>query len=144
MDSKELTEALTNIQNKLNEIIPCRCAPEKAPEQSKIEQATSLIDKIKDNIAYIVGLPATLGGAFGFLWDSSAEEAELTHKVMMLEEAVAGLKAENDLLGGGTKNFSIDMSSAPSGSLTVIVVAGVIAVAVGFLVVYQKRRRNRS
>ncbi len=144
MDSKELTEALTNIQNKLNEIIPCRCEPKAAPAQNKIEQATSIIDKIKDNIAYIVGLPATLGGAFGFLWDSSAEEAELTHKVTMLEEAVADLKAENDLLGGGTKNFSIDMSSAPGGSLTVIVVAGLIAVAVGFLVLYQKRRRNRS
>ena len=89
-------------------------------------------------------MPATLGGAFGFLWDSSAEEAELTHKVTMLEEAVADLKAENDLLGGGTKNFSIDMSSAPGGSLTVIVIAGVIAVAVGFLIVYQKRRRSRS
>ena len=102
-----------------------------------------MIETIKDNIAYVVGLPATLGGAFGFLWDSSGDEAALTHKVAMLEDAVAGLKAENDLLGGGTKNFAIDMSAVPSGSVTVIIVASIIVVGVGLLAIYQRRRKKR-
>ena len=88
-------------------------------------------------------MPATLGGAVGFLWDSSGDEAALTHKVAMLEEAVAGLKAENELLGGGSKNFAIDMSAVPSGSVTVIIVASIIVVGVGLLAIYQKRRKKR-
>ena len=87
------------------------------------EKVTSLVDKIKDNIAYVLGLPAAISGAFGFLWQSSGEEAALDYKVQQLETAVAEMKAENDLLGGGTKNFSLDMSGAPGGSLTVILVA---------------------
>ena len=84
--------------------------------------SAGLIDKIKDNIAYVLGLPAAFSGAFGFLWQSSGEEAALDYKVGLLEEAVAELKAENDLLGGGTKNFSLDMSGAPGGSTTAIIV----------------------
>ena len=61
----------------------------------------------------------------------------------MLEEAVAGLKAENDLLGDGTKNFAIDMSAVPSGSVTVIIVASIIVVGVGLLAIYQRRRKKR-
>ena len=109
---------------------------------ARVEQATGLVDKVKDNIAYIVGLPATLGGAFGFLSDHSDSQAALTHQVTMLEEAVAGLKAEGDLLGGGTKNFAIDMSGAPGGSMTVIVVAAAIVVGVALLFWYQRRRRS--
>ena len=75
-------------------------------EPSKpVAAATGLIDKIKDNIAYVLGLPAAITGAFGFLWESSAEEAALTAQVAQLEEAVADLKAEGDLLGGGAKNW---------------------------------------
>ena len=54
----------------------------------------------------------------------------------------ADLKAEGDLLGGGTKNFSIDMSGAPGGSMTVIVVAAAIVVGVALLFWYQRRRRS--
>ena len=60
----------------------------------------------------------------------------------MLEEAVADLKAAGDLLGGGTKNFSIDMSGAPGGSMTVVLVAALIMVGVGLLFWYQQRRRR--
>ena len=150
MDSDETTEALENIQRILDERRGVRSAPPSPPgvgqrveaTQGRIEQATSLIDKIKDNIAYILGLPATLGGAFGFLWDSGNEQAELAFQVEQLEEAVADLQSQNDLLGGGTKNFSIDMSGAPGGSMTVIIAGAIIVVGVALLFWYQSHRRR--
>jgi len=105
--------------------------------------SAGLIDKIKDNIAYVLGLPAAFSGAFGFLWQSPGEEAALSYKVGLLEEAVAGLKAENDLLGGGTKNFSLDMSGAPGGSTTVIVVGVCLVVFIGLLFWYQNKRKRQ-
>ena len=107
------------------------------------KKATGLIDRIKDNIAYVLGLPAAISGAFGFIWQSSGEEAALNYKVEQLEQAVAEIKAENDLLGGGTKNFSLDMSGAPGGSVTVIVVAAILVVLVGLLFWYQNQRKRR-
>ena len=107
------------------------------------KKATGLIDRIKDNIAYVLGLPAAISGAFGFIWQSSGEEAALNYKVEQLEQAVAEIKAENDLLGGGAKNFSLDMSGAPGGSVTVIIVAAVLVVLVGFLFWYQSKRKRR-
>ena len=140
-DDRQLNEAIDVVLDRLGKTEAH--APPPAPGvTSRVEQATSLIDKIKDNIAYIVGLPATLGGAFGFLSDHSDSQAALTHQVAMLEEAVADLKAEGDLLGGGTKNFSIDMSGAPGGSMTVVLVAALIMVGVGLLFWYQQRRRR--
>jgi hypothetical protein len=136
----EVTAALDLLADRLG-----RTAPPPPPPggvTARVEQATGLVDKIKDNIAYVVGLPATLGGAFGFLSDHSDSQAALTHQVAMLEDAVADLKAEGDLLGGGTKNFTIDMSGAPGGSMTVVVVAAVIAVGVALLFWYQHRRRH--
>ena len=108
-----------------------------------VKSAGNLIEKIKDNIAYVLGLPAAVSGAFGFLWQSSGEEATLNYKVEQLELAVADLKAENDLLGGGTKNFSIDMSGAPGGSATVIIVAAILVVVIGLLFWYQSKRKRR-
>ena len=113
---------------------------------SPVETARSagnLIEKIKDNIAYVLGLPAAVSGAFGFLWQSSGEEATLNYKVEQLELAVAELKAEHALLGGGTKNFSIDMSGAPGGSATVIIVAAILVVVIGLLFWYQSKRKRR-
>ena len=107
------------------------------------EKVTSLVDKIKDNIAYVLGLPAAISGAFGFLWQSSGEEAALDYKVQQLETAVAELKSENDLLGGGTKNFSLDMSGAPGGSVTVIIVAAGFIILIGLLFWYQSKRKKR-
>lgn len=108
-----------------------------------LKQATGMFDKAKDNIAWLLGLPATVGGAFGFLVDSGNEQAELSYQVSQLEDAVAELKAENDLLGGGVKNFSIDLSNAPGGSLTPILIGIVIIILVGALFWYQNRRRKR-
>jgi hypothetical protein len=111
--------------------------------KASVDSTISLFDKAKDNIAWVLGLPAAFAGSFGFLWDSSGDEAALTYQVAQLEEAVAELKAEGDLLGGGTKNFSLDMSQAPGGSITVVLVAGAFAVLLGTLVWYQSRRRRR-
>ena len=140
MEDPEVTAALDLLADRLG-----RTAPPPPPPggvTARVEQATSLVDKAKDNIAYLVGLPATLGGAFGFLSDHSDSQAALTHQVAMLEDAVADLKAEGDLLGGGTKNFTIDMSGAPGGSMTVMVVAAAIVVGVALLFWYQQRRRR--
>ena len=109
-----------------------------------IQHATGMFDKAKDNIAWLLGLPATIGGAFGFLVDSGNEQAELSYQVSQLEDAVAELKAENDLLGGGIKNFSIDLSNAPGGSLTPILFGIAIIILVGALFWYQNRRRKRG
>jgi hypothetical protein len=108
-----------------------------------VAAATGLIDKIKDNIAYVLGLPAAITGAFGFLWESSAEEAALTAQVAQLEEAVADLKAEGDLLGGGAKNWSLDPNAAPGGSITLIIVAAVVVAFIGLLFWYQSKRKRR-
>ena len=141
-DDRQLNEAIRVLLDRVGRTDAPPPPPPPGGVTARVEQASSLVDKIKDNIAYIVGLPATLGGAFGFLSDHSDSQAALTHQVAMLEEAVADLKAEGALLGGGTKNFSIDMSGAPGGSLTVILVAAAIAVGGGLLVVYQRRRRR--
>jgi hypothetical protein len=110
---------------------------------NKIDEAKSLIDRIKDNIAYILGLPATIGGAFGFLWDSGNDQAELAYQVAQLETAVADLKSENDLLGGGGKNFSLDLSGAPAGSLIPIIVGVTLVLILAGLFLYQSRRKKR-
>ena len=146
MDDEQTTEALRSIQQTIEQHFGTSSAPPPPPPPpgitGRVEQASSLIGKIKDNMAYIVGLPATFGGAFGFLSDHSDSKAQLEFQVAQLEEAVADLKAEGDLLGGGTKNFSIDMSGAPGGSMTVILVAAVLIVGVALLFWYQSRRRR--
>ena len=109
-----------------------------------IERATNLFDKAKDNIAWILGLPTAIVGAFGFMWDSSSDEAALQYQVDQLEAAVADLKAEGDLLGGGVKNWSLNPADAPGGSLTAILVAMVILVLLGLLFWYQNRRKARK
>jgi hypothetical protein len=140
-------ESLDDIKNEIMQAISegrtqrDKIADTVSSVQAEVEKVTSFIDKIKDNIAWLLGLPATIGGAFGFLWDSGNNQSSLEYQVAQLESAVADLKAEGDLLGGGTKNFSLDLSGAPGGSLTPILIGAVILIILGLLFWYQSRRK---
>ena len=140
---KYLKRSAAAIEETLAETSPS--APQKPAKKASLSQAktaTKVLTKCKDNIAWVLGLPAAVSGAFGFLWQSSSDEAALSYQVAQLEEAVAELKAENDLLGGGAKNFSIDMSGAPGGSVTVIIAAACIVIFIGCLIWYQSKRKR--
>ena len=140
-ESEHLGKALHHLQEAM--LVTGGDEPSKPNKniKEKTDSAIGIVDKIKDNIAYILGLPAAITGAFGFLWESSAEEAALQDQVTQLEEAVAELQVGNDLLGGGTKNFSLDPSTT-SGSITLILIAGGVMLFVALLYIYQKRRRR--
>ena len=110
----------------------------------KAEQAVSkfkaTLQSIMDNIAWIAGLPAVLGGGFGFLKSSADAAATTDWQLDQLTERVAELESQNNLLGGDTKNFSLNLSDAPGGSMTaalVFVVLGVLLI--GALWWQQKR-----
>ena len=94
-------ESLQSAKQKIDEVL--QDLPGSSPTASvgkQLKSTQSLLEKVKDNIAYVLGLPAAITGAFGFLWDSSSDEAALQYQVDQLEAAVADLKAEGDLLGG--------------------------------------------
>ena len=138
-------ESLQSAKQKIDEVL--QDLPGSSPTESvgkQLKSTQSLLEKAKDNIAYVLGLPAAITGAFGFLWDSSSDEAALQYQVDQLEAAVADLKAEGDLLGGGVKNWSLNPSDAPGGSLTAILVAMGIIVLLGLLFWYQNRRKQRQ
>jgi len=132
MNDKQLLDAIDDLRGSIENRAEAATG--------KVERATGLIDRIKDNIAYILGLPAAITGAFGFMLDSGNDEAALAYQVAQLEEAVADLKAEGDLLGGA-KNFTLDLSGAPGGSLTPILVGAALLLVLVALFWYQARRK---
>ena len=138
-DGEILAETLLNIQTAIEQ------ASDKLADRAKakVDATISIFEKAKDNIAWLLGLPTAIGGAFGFLWESSAEEASLTAQVAQLEEAVADLKAQGDLLGGGAKNWSLDPSAAPGGSMTLILAAAAVITFISLLFWYQNKRKKR-
>ena len=136
-------ESLQSAKQKIDEVL--QDLPGSSPTASvgkQLKSTQSLLEKVKDNIAYVLGLPTAITGAFGFLWNSSSDEAALQYQVDQLEAAVADLKAEGDLLGGGVKNWSLNPADAPGGSLTAILVAMGIIVLLGLLFWYQNRRKR--
>ena len=138
-------ESLQSAKQKIDEVLQdLPGTTSKASVGIQLKSTQSLLDKAKDNIAYVLGLPTAITGAFGFLWNSSSDEAALQYQVDQLEAAVADLKAEGDLLGGGVKNWSLNPADAPGGSLTAILVAMVILVLLGLLFWYQNRRKQRQ
>ena len=139
---KYLKRSAAAIEETLAETTSSPEEPAKKASLSQAKKATTLLTKCKDNIAWVLGLPAAVSGAFGFLWQSSSDEAALSYQVAQLEEAVAELKAENDLLGGGAKNFSIDMSGAPGGASTGIIAAACSVIFIGWLIWYQSKRKR--
>ena len=138
-------ESLQTAKQKIDEVLKDLPGPSpKASVGKQLKSTQSLLEKVKDNIAYVLGLPTAITGAFGFLWNSSSDEAALQYQVDQLEAAVADLKAEGDLLGGGVKNWSLNPADAPGGSLTAILVAMGILVLLGLLFWYQNRRKQRQ
>ena len=138
-------ESLQSAKQKIDEVLQdLPGSPSTASVGKQLKSTQSLLEKVKDNIAYVLGLPAAITGAFGFLWNSSSDEAALQYQVDQLEAAVADLKAEGDLLGGGVKNWSLNPADAPGGSLTAILVAMGIIVLLGLLFWYQNRRKQRQ
>ena len=138
-------ESLQSAKQKIDEVLQdLPGTTSKASVGIQLKSTQSLLDKAKDNIAYVLGLPTAITGAFGFLWNSSSDEAALQYQVDQLEAAVADLKAEGDLLGGGVKNWSVNPADAPGGSLTVLLVALGIVVLLGVLFWYQNRRKTRK
>ena len=138
-------ESLQSAKQKIDEVL--QDLPGSSPTASvgkQLKSTQSLLEKVKDNIADVLGLPTAITGAFGFLWNSSSDEAALQYQVDQLEAAVADLKAENDLVGGGVKNWSLNPADAPGGSLTAILVAMGIIVLLGLLFWYQNRRKQRQ
>jgi hypothetical protein len=118
--------------------------------QAAVDKAGQAVSKFKtalqsimDNIAWIAGLPAVLGGGFGFLKSNADDTAATDWQIDQLTERVAELESSNNLLGGDTKNWSINLGDAPGGSMT----AGLVFVVFGVLIVgalwwQQKRRRQ--
>jgi len=113
----------------------------------KAEQAVSkfraALQSIMDNIAWVAGLPAVLGGGFGFLKSNADDTAAADWQIESLTERVAELESSNNLLGGDTKNFSLNLGDAPGGSMTAAIVFVILGALIGGAVIWQQRRRRR-
>jgi hypothetical protein len=113
----------------------------------KAEQAVSkfkaTLQSIMDNIAWIAGLPAVLGGGFGFLKSNADDTAATDWQIESLTERVAELESSNNLLGGDTKNFSLNLSDAPGGSMTAALVFVILGALICGAVIWQQRRRRQ-
>jgi|TARA_R110002012_G_scaffold268304_1_gene452244 hypothetical protein len=110
--------------------------------EATVSKFKSTLQSIMDNIAWIAGLPAVLGGGFGFLKSNADESAATDWQMNQLTERVAELESSNNLLGGDTKNFSLNLSDAPGGSMTAALVFVVLGVLIVGAVWWQKRRQN--
>lgn len=110
--------------------------------EEAVSKFRSLLQAITDNIAWIAGLPAVLGGGFGFLKSNADESAATDWQINQLTERVAELESQNNLLGDDTKNFSFNLGDAPGGSMTAAIVFVVLGVLIVGAVWWQKRRRN--
>ena len=110
--------------------------------EEAVSKLRSLLQSITDNIAWIAGLPAVLGGGFGFLKTNADESAATDWQINQLTERVAELESQNNLLGDGTKNFSLNLGDAPGGSMTAALVFVVLGVLIVGAVWWQKRRRS--
>ena len=110
--------------------------------EEAVSKFRSLLQSITDNIAWIAGLPAVLGGGFGFLKTNADESAATDWQINQLTERVAELESQNNLLGDGTKNFSLNLGDAPGGSMTAAIVFVFLGVLIVGAVWWQKRRRS--
>lgn len=108
-----------------------------------VSRFRGMLQTIQENVAWIAGLPAVLGGGFGFLKTSADDAAATDWQIEQLTERVAELEAGNDLLGGGQKNFSLNLGDAPGGSMTAALIFVVVGVGLAAALYWQSRRRKR-
>ncbi len=118
-----------------------QAAVDKAEET--VSRLRGLVQSVMDNIAWVAGLPAVLGGGFGFLKSNADDAASSDWQFEQLTERVAELESQNNLLGGDTKNFSLNLGDAPGGSMTAALVFVVLGVLICGAVIWQAKRRNR-
>ena len=118
--------------------------------QAAVDKAAQAVSKFKatlqsimDNIAWIAGLPAVLGGGFGFLKSNADDAAAAAWQIESLTERVAELESSNNLLGGDTKNFSLNLGDAPGGSMTAAIFFVILGALICGAVIWQQRRRRR-
>ena len=141
----ELAAKLRAIANEVEETtVPVTDRAQAAVDKAEqaVSKFQSTIQSIMDNIAWIAGLPAVLGGGFGFLKSSADESASTDWQINQLTDRVAELESQNNLLGDGTKNFSLNLGDAPGGSMTAASVFVILGVLIVGAVWWQKRRRN--
>lgn len=118
--------------------------------QSAVDKAEETVSRVRsgiqscmDNIAWVAGLPAVLGGGFGFLKSNADDSASTDWQMNQLTERVAELESQNNLLGGDTKNWSLNLGDAPGGSMTAALVFVVLGVLICGAVIWQKQRQKR-
>jgi len=145
-DADELAAKLRAIANEVQETTAsvtdrAQAAVDKA--EQAVSKFKAALQSVMDNIAWIAGLPAVLGGGFGFLKSNADDSAATDWQLDQLIERVAELESQNNLLGGDTKNWSLNLGNAPGGSLT----AALVFVFLGVLIVgalwWQQKRRRR-
>ena len=120
-DADELAAKLRAIANEVQETTAsvtdrAQAAVDKA--EQAVSKFKAALQSVMDNIAWIAGLPAVLGGGFGFLKSNADDSAATDWQLDQLIERVAELESQNNLLGGDTKNWSLNLGNAPGGSLT--------------------------
>ncbi len=108
-----------------------------------VSRFRGMLQTIQENVAWIAGLPAVLGGGFGFLKSSADDAASTDWQIEQLTERVAELETGNDLLGGAQKNFSLNLGDAPGGSMTAALIFVVVGLSLAAALYWQSKRRKR-
>ena len=145
-DADELAAKLRAIANEVQETTAsvtdrAQAAVDKA--EQAVSKFKAALQSVMDNIAWIAGLPAVLGGGFGFLKSNADDSAATDWQLDQLIERVAELESQNNLLGGDTKNWSLNLGNAPGGSLTAALVFEFLGVLIVGALWWQQKRRRR-
>ena len=145
-DDEQFIQQLRDMADKVESRAPgvvegAQAAVDKA--ETVVSKFRSTLQSVMDNIAWIAGLPAVLGGGFGFLKSNADGAASTDWQIEQLTTRVAELESQNDLLGGGQKNFSLNLGDAPGGSITAALIFLAVGAIIAGAVWWQVKRRRR-
>jgi hypothetical protein len=145
-DDQQFIERLRNMADEVESrttgiVDGAQAAVDKA--EAAVSKFRATLQSIMDNIAWVAGLPAVLGGGFGFLKSNADESASTDWQIEQLTTRVVELESQNDLLGGNQKNFSLNLSDAPGGSITAALAFLAVGVIIAGAVWWQTKRRRR-